>query len=74
MIPSNGMDQGSKMNGGSMKFMGNGYITINGVNSYEMSSEYVNGEVALKDGRAITEDDLNSNVVMIEETFAEEYE
>lgn len=74
MIPSNGMDQGSKMNGGSMKFMGNGYITINGVNSYEMSSEYVNGEVALKDGRAITEDDLNSNVVMIEETFAEENE
>ena len=66
----NGMDKGGDMGGGMM--MGTGDITIKGINNYLMSEEYVDDEVELEDGREITEDDLGSNVVMIESTFAEE--
>lgn len=58
--------------GGKMKMMGTGDVTIDGVNDYEMSSEYINGYVKLTDGRSITEDDLGTNVVMVESKFAEE--
>lgn len=67
----NGMDKGGDMGGGKM-MMGTGDVTIKGVNNYLMSEEYVDGEVELTDGREITEDDLGSNVVMVESTFAEE--
>lgn len=66
------MEQGGNMGGGKMMMMGTGDITIKGINNYLMSEEYVDGEVELEDGREITEDDLGSNVVMIESTFAEE--
>lgn len=56
--------------GGGIRDLGD--VTLNGVNDFEMSTEYINGQSALIDGRGITEDDLDSNVVMIEETFAEE--
>ncbi|WP_418223023.1 ABC transporter permease [Clostridium isatidis] len=62
--------------GGFMQFGGGrgnlGDVTLNGVNAFEMSTEYIDGDAVLIDGRGITEDDLDSNVVMIEETFAEE--
>ncbi len=55
---------------GGMRDLGD--VTINGVNSFSMSTDYVDGQSVLSNGREITEDDLGSKVVMIEETFAEE--
>lgn len=70
-IGANSMEKGGAMGGGKM-MMGTGDVTIKGINNYLMSEEYVDGEVELTDGREITEDDLDSNVVMVESTFAEE--
>lgn len=72
MMQGDNAQSGAMGNNGKMHFMGTGDVTIKGVNNYEMSSQYVNGEVKLTDGRSITEDDLGTNVVMVEGTFAEE--
>lgn len=56
--------------GGGMRDSGD--VTLYGVNAFAMSTDYIDGQSALIDGRDITEDDLDSNVVMIEETFAKE--
>lgn len=58
--------------GGGKQMMGHGDVSISGVNDYLMSEEYVNGEVELVEGREISEEDLDRQVVMIESTFAEE--
>lgn len=63
-----GMSSGDK--GGPMRDSGD--VTLNGVNAFKMSTEYIDGQSVLTEGREITESDLNSKVVMIEETFAEE--
>lgn len=51
-----------------------GDVTINGVNDFYMSSDYIDGKAVLSDGQPITEDNLDANVVMVEKTFAEENE
>ncbi|MDB2125458.1 ABC transporter permease [Clostridium paraputrificum] len=70
---SNSPDIGGFMGSGGKGGMRDlGDVTINGVNSFSMSADYVDGQSILSNGREITEDDLGSKVVMIEETFAEE--
>ncbi|MGL4107309.1 ABC transporter permease [Clostridium sp. LP20] len=49
-----------------------GDITISGVNNFSMSDEYVNGESVLSEGESITESNIDTNVVMVEKTFADE--
>lgn len=52
--------------------MDTGDVTIKGVNDFKMTTEYVDGESTLVEGREINQEDLNKNVVMVEETFAKE--
>ena len=56
--------------GGMKPSMNMGDVTLSGVNEFKLSSEYVNGEASLLSGRELSETDLNSNVVMVEENFA----
>lgn len=52
--------------------MSTGDFTLLGTNNFNSISAVSNGESTLISGREITDDDLNSNVVMVEETFASE--
>lgn len=57
--------------GGGMNMKGSmGDITFTGINDFKTTSAYVNGEAELLEGRELTEDDLGTNNVMIEENFA----
>ena len=49
-----------------------GDFTLIGTNDFNTSSATLSGENTLVTGREITDEDLNSNVIMIEETFATE--
>ena len=67
---------GQNMPGGDMgsgkEFVSRGDVTLSGINDFTMTSSYQNGDLELTDGSYITEDNLDENVVMVEETFAEE--
>ena len=62
-----GMDQGVKMQAGSQ-----GDVNLIGVDNFNTYSSVISGSVELIEGREITDEDLNTNVVMVEETFASE--
>ncbi|MBB6624039.1 ABC transporter permease [Clostridium gasigenes] len=49
-----------------------GDITLMGINDFSLASEINNGGGELVSGSAITENDLEKNVVMLEEVFAED--
>lgn len=58
--------------GGGKEFISRGDVTLSGINDFTMTSSYQDGDIEVTDGSYITEDNLNENVVMVEETFAEE--
>ncbi|MEG0295290.1 MAG: ABC transporter permease [Clostridium sp.] len=61
------------MPGGNKSPMGNqGDVTLYGINSFESDSSVISGDNTLVDGRELEAEDLGSNVVMLEETFASE--
>lgn len=66
--PSMG-NMGDKMVGMGMA---SGDFTLIGTNNFNSVSSVLSGENTLVNGREITDEDLNTNVVMIEETFAQE--
>ena len=61
------------MNPGGMMQMGSqGDVNLVGVNNFNTYSSVISGDIELIEGREITEEDLDTNVVLIEETFASE--
>ncbi len=63
---------GGKVPGMSM--MGSGDFNISGVNDLTLSTDYQAGYIELIDGRLLTNDDIGSNVVVLEEVLAEQNE
>lgn len=52
--------------------MSRGDFTINGVNNFNNDDKVKSSQMTVVDGKAITDEDLNTNVVMIDETLAKE--
>lgn len=63
---------GEMPGGGRGTFGNQGDVTLYGINSFQTNSSVISGDSTLSSGRELTEDDLNKNVIMIEETFASE--
>ena len=58
--------------GGMMQMGSQGDVNLIGVNNFNTYSTVISGDIELIEGREITEDDIDTNVVLIEETFASE--
>lgn len=56
------------------KMMNNGDVTLSGVNSLAMDSKVKAGTIELISGETITDEDIDTNVVMVEESFATQNE
>lgn len=72
-----GADEESEQESGPMPPMdmkNNGDVTICGLNDFNMEEKVNSQTITLKEGRAFTENDLDKNVVLVEETFADENE
>lgn len=67
LIGMNQQGQGGKVPGGSQWD-----INLIGVNNFNSYSSVISGDIKLVEGRGIIDEDLNTNVVVIEETFATE--
>ncbi|MFI3209929.1 MAG: ABC transporter permease [Peptostreptococcaceae bacterium] len=57
--------------GGNRQQMATGDITLTGVSNMINEDKVTSGLIELIDGRELTEDDLNSNVILMEQSFAE---
>ncbi len=60
--------------GPGMSMGGQGDFNLNGVNDLMLSADYQAGYIELVDGRLLTNEDVNSNVVVLEEVLAEQNE
>lgn len=72
-----GADEESEQESGPMPPMdmkNNGDVTICGLNDFNMEEKVKSQTITLKEGRAFTENDLDKNVILVEETFADENE
>lgn len=68
-------DGTNNLNNGNMRMqmqMDSGDFTINGVNNFNNEDKVSSSQMAVVEGRAITDEDLNTDVVMVEETLAKE--
>lgn len=68
-------DDQNNFNDDNMKMpikMNSGDFTINGVNNFNNQDKVNSSEMTVVDGKAITDKDLNTNVIMIEEKLAQE--
>ncbi|WP_198160498.1 ABC transporter permease [Paraclostridium sordellii] len=57
-----------------MDMKNTGDVTICGLNDFNMGEKVNSQTITLKEGRAFNEDDLGKNVILVEETFADENE
>lgn len=75
VTPVGNEDEDSNLTNDNMKMpmeMNSGDFTIKGVNNFNNEDKVNSSQMTVVDGKAITDKDLNTNVVMVDETLAKE--
>ena len=70
-----GTDNTNNLNNNNMRMpieMNSGDFTINGVNNFNNEDKVNSSQMTVVEGRAITDKDLNTDVIMIDETLSKE--